>query len=158
MLAQYVIAPTGDYDKNNLINRGLNYWSFDSNVAINYLNPDSGQDYALNVGYIYNTENDDTDYQSGQEVHIDLLLNQFLSETFAIGIHAFHLHQITGDTGDGALLGGYKARISGVGPALMWSWTSGESQLALSAKWLYEFDAENRMEGNHAFISLMGSF
>jgi arylsulfatase len=29
----------------------------------------------------YNTENSDTDYQTGQEIHLDYMINQFLSET-----------------------------------------------------------------------------
>ena len=36
-------------------------------------NPETGQDYSVVVGYGYNTENDDTDYQSGDEVHLDLI-------------------------------------------------------------------------------------
>ncbi len=59
--AQFIVTPTGDYDVSNLIYNGLNYWSFDTYFAFTFLNPETGQDYSVNIGHIYNTENDDTD-------------------------------------------------------------------------------------------------
>lgn len=152
-LAEFVIAPTGDYSTSNAINNGLNYWSFDTNFALTYLNPETGRDLSFNLGYIYNTENSDTDYQTGQELHIDFVLNQFLSETLAIGIQGFFLKQITGDKGGGATLGSFKAEAAGIGPALLWSSRIGNQDVSFIAKWLHEFDAENRLQGNHAFLS-----
>lgn len=128
--AQFIIAPTGDYSTTNLINNGLNYWSFDTNFALTYLNPETGRDVSFNIGHIYNTENDDTDYQTGRELHLDLVFNQFLSETFAIGVHGFYLKQVTGDSGAGTLLGDFKAEAAGVGPALLWSTKVGEQEVS----------------------------
>ena len=47
-LAEFVIAPTGDYGVDNAINAGLNYWSFDTNFAVTYLNPETGRDVSFN--------------------------------------------------------------------------------------------------------------
>ena len=151
--AEFIITPTGDYSVSNSINNGLNYWSFDTNFALTYLNPETGRDLSFNLGYIYNTENSDTDYQTGQELHLDFVFNQFLSETFAIGLHGFYLKQITGDSGSGALLGDFKADAAGIGPALLWSTKIGDQDVSFIAKWLHEFDAENRLEGDHFFLS-----
>lgn len=87
--SQFIVTPTGSYDEDDDINTSLNYWSFDSNFALTYLNEQAGRDLSFNLGYIYNTENDKTDYQSGQEVHLDVVLNQFLSDSFAIGLQGF---------------------------------------------------------------------
>jgi len=149
----FIVSPTGEYDKNDPLNVSLNYWSFDTNVALTYLNPDSGQDYSLNVGYIYNTENDDTDYHTGQEIHLDVAFNQFLSETFAVGIHGFYLNQITGDSGSGALLGDFQAEALGVGPAVFWGTKIWGQDVSFIAKWLHEVHADNRMEGDHIMAS-----
>ena len=151
--AEFVITPTGDYDVKNSINNGLNYWSFDTNFALTYLNPETGRDVSFNIGYIFNTENDDTNYQTGQELHLDVVYNQFLSETFAIGLQGFYLKQITGDSGSGALLGNFKAEAAGLGPALMWTKQIGDQNVTFIAKWLHEFHAENRLEGDHIFLS-----
>ena len=152
-VAQFIVTPTGDYDVDNLINNGLNYWSFDTNFALTYLNPETGRDFSFNIGHIYNTKNDDTNYQTGRELHLDVAFNQFLSETFAVGIQGFYLKQITGDSGSGALLGDFKAEEAGVGPALLWSTQIGDQGVSFIAKWLHEFHAENRLEGDHVFLS-----
>jgi hypothetical protein len=146
-------VPTGDYDVDNLINNGLNYWSFDTNFALTYLNPETGRDFSFDIGHIYNTENGDTDYQTGQELHLDVAFNQFFSETFAVGLHGFYLKQLTGDSGAGSLLGDFKAEAAGVGPALLWTRSIGDQDVSFIAKWLHEFHAENRLEGDHIFLS-----
>lgn len=153
-LAEFIITPTGDYDVNDLANAGLNYWSFDTNVAVTWLDAEKGQDWSFNLGYIYNTENGDTDYQTGQEIHLDVVLNQFFSETFALGVHGFYLNQITGDSGDGALLGDFEAEAAGAGPAVMWATRIGGQDVTFIAKWLHEFHAENRLEGDHVYLSV----
>jgi hypothetical protein len=157
-LAEYIVTPTGEYDTDDLANTGLNYWTFDTDVTVTYLNEKTGQDYSINIGYNYNTENSDTDYQTGQELHIDYMINQFLSESWAIGIHGFYLKQVTGDSGDGAILGDFKAEAAGVGPALLWSPKRFDQKITFIVKWLHEYDTERRIEGDHIFASFAMSF
>ncbi len=152
-LAEYIVTPTGEYDTNDLANTGLNYWTFDTDFAVTYLNEKTGQDYSVNIGYNYNTENSDTNYQTGEEIHIDYMVNQFLSESFAIGVHGFYLKQVTGDSGDGAILGDFKAEAAGVGPAVLWSPKRFDQKITFIAKWLHEYDTERRIEGDHIFVS-----
>ena len=157
-LAQYIVAPTGDYDKTDAINTSLNYWSFDTNLALTYLNPNNGWEISANLGYIYNTENSDTNYQSGQEIHLDYAVNRYLSETLALGLQGFYLRQITGDSGDGAVLGSFKAEAAGIGPALFWTTQIADTEVSFIVKWLHEFEAERRMEGNHFMASIVLGF
>ena len=157
-LAEYIVTPTGEYDTNDLANTGLNYWTFDTDFAVTYLNEKTGQDYSVNIGYSYNTENSDTNYQTGEEIHIDYMVNQFLSESFAIGVHGFYLKQVSGDSGDGAVLGDFKAKAAGVGPAVLWSPERFKQKVTFIAKWLHEYDTERRIEGNHIFASFAMSF
>jgi hypothetical protein len=151
--AQYIVTPTGRYDADDLANPSLNYWSFDTNFALTHLSMETGREFSFNVGYIYNTENSDTNYQTGQELHLDAAFNQFFSESFAVGIQGFYLKQITGDSGDGALLGDFKGEAAGIGPAFLWNAQVGKKDVSFIAKWLHEFDAERRIEGDHFFAS-----
>jgi hypothetical protein len=157
-LAEYIVTPTGEYDTDDLANTGLNYWTFDTDVTVTYLNEKTGQDYSVNIGYNYNTDNSDTDYQTGQELHIDYMINQFLSESWAVGIHGFYLKQITGDSGAGALLGDFKAEAAGIGPAVLWSPKRFDQKITFIAKWLHEYHAERRIEGDHVFVSFAMNF
>lgn len=157
-LAEYIVTPTGKYDTDDLANTGLNYWTFDTDVTATYLNEKTGQDYSVNIGYNYNTENTDTDYQTGQELHIDYMINQFLSESWAIGVHGFYLKQLTGDSGAGAILGDFKAEATGVGLAVLWSPKRFDQKVTFIAKWLHEYHVERRIEGDHIFVSFAMSF
>ena len=157
-ISQWVVAPTGDYSTSNLANTGLNYWTFVTDFAMTYLNEETGQDYSFVLGYNYNTENDDTSYQSGEEIHIDYALNQFLSEDLSIGIHGFYYKQISDDSGSGALLGDFKGKAAGIGPAVMWIPKQYEGRVAFVAKWINEYNVEKRLDGDHVFMSFMMSF
>jgi hypothetical protein len=157
-LYEVIMAPTGSYDVDRDVNAGLNYWSFDTSLATTYFNEEKGRELSLVLGYIYNTENSDTDYQTGQELHLNYMLNQFFSETFAVGLHGFVYKQITGDSGDGAILGDFKGEAAGIGPALLWATRVKETDLVFTAKWLHEFHAENRLKGDHFAVSLTLAF
>ena len=153
-----ITAPIGSYDKDRDVDSGLNYWSFDTTLAATYLHPEEGYEISAAIGHIYNTENDDTNYKTGQEFHLDYMLNQFLSETFAVGLQGFYYKQITGDSGRGALLGDFKGEAAGIGPALMWIPRIKDKDVVISAKWLHEFDTEHRLEGDHLFLNFTMAF
>ena len=157
-LAEFIVTPTGGYDTDDLANAGLNYWTFDTNCTLTYLNETTGQDYSVNLGYNYNTENGKTDYQTGQEIHVDYMINQFLSESFALGVHGFYLKQVTGDSGSGARLGDFKAEAAGIGPAFLWTTKIADKDVAFIAKWLHEYDAKKRFEGDHVYASFAFTF
>ena len=157
-LAEYIVTPTGRYDSDDLANSGLNYWTFDTNAAATYLNEDTGQDYSINVGYNYNTKNTDTKYRTGQEFHLDYMLNQFLSESLAIGVQGFYMKQVTGDRGSGASLGDFQGEAAGIGPAVLWSTQLFDRDVSFIAKWLHEFHADRRLEGDHVFVSVAIGF
>ena len=42
-------------------------------------------------------------------------------------------------------------------PALMWMPPQYQGEVAFVAKWLSEYDTENRLEGDHVFLSFMMS-
>ena len=153
-----IVAPTGSYDKDRNVDAGLNYWSFDSTLAATYLNMETGLEISAAAGYIYNTENDDTNYQTGQEFHLDHMLNQFFSDTFAVGLHGYYYKQITGDSGSGTFLGDFKGEAAGIGPAIMWMPKIKDRDIMISAKWLHDYYTDNRLEGDHFWLNLTMQF
>ncbi len=151
-LYEFVITPTGDYDVDNVVNLGRNYWSFDTVFALTNLNMDKGREYSLVTGFMINEENDDTDYETGNELHIDAMFNQFFSETFALGLHGYYHDQLEGDSGGGAILGDFKGDSYGIGPSLLW--IAGGGKFSVSASWLHDLDATNKLESDYAVVTL----
>jgi hypothetical protein len=98
---------------------------------------------------MFNTENAKTDYQSGNEFHVDFMVNQFLAKNFAVGIQGYWYNQVTSDGGSGARLGDFRGKSVGIGPALLWMPDCAKSKLSLIAKWLHDIDNKNRMAGDY---------
>jgi hypothetical protein len=157
-LYEQIIAPTGQYDVDNDINLGRNYWSFDTVLALTNLNMENGREFSLVAGYMINNENDDTDYDTGDELHFDAMFNQFLSETSAIGLHGYYYEQVEDDSGSGAILGDFKGESYGIGPSFLWVPASGGGKFSVSGTWLHDLDATNRLESDYAVVTLVWQF
>ena len=148
-LAESIIAPTGKYDKGELVNLGRNYWSFDTAGAVSWFNAKTGTGVDLAPGIMVNTENDETSYKTGTEFHLDFTANQFLSEGFAVGIKGYWYQQLTGDSGSGAILGDFKSSAFGLGPGFVWIPKSAGGNLTVLGKWIHDFHDKNRFDSDY---------
>lgn len=157
-LYEFVTTPTGQFDLDNDINIGRNYWSFDTVFALTYLNMENGREFSLVPGFMINTKNNDTDYRTGSEFHLDAMFNQFFSDTFAIGLHGYYYKQIKGDSGSGAILGDFKGESYGIGPSLLWTPKVGRWYPTITANWRHDLDATNRLESDYAVITFVWQF
>ncbi|HWR31773.1 MAG TPA: transporter [Negativicutes bacterium] len=147
-LTQSVYIPTGAYTAGNIANVGRNYWAFDTSLAMTWMNK-KGTEISITPGILINTKNQGTDYQSGNEFHIDVAVNQFLKPNVAVGLHGYYYSQMSDDSGSGAVLGGFRGRSLGFGPAILWMPKFGKGNLSVVAKWLRDVDDTNRMHGDY---------
>ena len=158
-----IYAPTGAYDKKDLANVGLNYWTFEPMVSFSYLSKKIGLEVTAFAGMDFNTENEDIEYQSGDMLHLDLTIAEHLPlfdyGVIGVGVNAFYWKQVTADSGAGAKLGSFEGRTEGIGPVL--SYISppicGQTLLA-EVKWLPELDVEKRLSGNYVWFKLIWAF
>jgi len=154
----FVYAPTGEYDQNDLANLGKNYWTFEPVVSASYISSQIGLEVSGFAGLDFNTKNDDTDYQTGTQFHLDLTVAQHLplgnNGLIGLGANAFYYQQISGDSGSGAALGDFEGRTLGVGPVLSYVTKVGDTDVIAEAKWLPELDVKNRMKGDYVWIKL----
>ncbi|WP_287373207.1 transporter [Prosthecochloris sp.] len=164
-------APTGSYDADRILNLGRNYWTLNPFFAFTWMHPKRGYEVSLTTGYMVNSENEDTDYQSGSEFHVDFHLAQHFSSKFAIGVDGYYYKQLTDDEGllldqANALLvslgkdslGGFKGEAFGLGPAVKYTFTVGEKDITVIAKWLHDLDAMNRFETDIAMCAIAFKF
>jgi hypothetical protein len=156
--SETVIIPTGAYDVNNPVNLGRNYWSFDTLGAVTWFNPESGTEVSVAPGIMFNTENNATDYKTGTEFHVDFMANQFLAETFAVGVRGYYYQQLTGDSGSGAVLGDFKSESFGIGPGFLWTPAAAGGKLAVVGKWMHDLHAKNRFESDYGILTVAWQF
>lgn len=153
-LGLMVNIPAGQWDSGRLANIGFNHWAFDLTGAATWLDPTTGFELSGAVGVTFNTENPDTDYTSGTDLHIEFAAVQHFSKQLALGVSGYHYEQLTGDSGAGAVLGDFEGRVTGVGPQLNYDFTIGQLPVFTSLKWVHEFEATNRLEGDMGFATI----
>lgn len=150
-----IYLPTGKYDRNDPTESiGANYYSFEPIFAFTYLNQ-SGFEATAKLMYNIKTKNRDTDYESGDNFHMDYLLGQHFGP-WAVGLAGYYLTQTTDDRIDGRQVGpdGNRGKVFAYGPALKYDYKG----TSLVASWNHESGVENRFQGNKFYFKFVTGF
>jgi len=146
-------VPVGSYDAERLASIGTNHWAVDIGGGYTYLNMETGREFSATLGFTYNFENPDTDYQNGIDAHLDWGASQFLNEQVHLGLVGYFYYQLTGDSGEGAVLGDFKSSVNGIGPQIGYLFKMGGMDAYLNLKGYWEFGADNRPEGWNGWLT-----
>ncbi len=157
-LTEYIVAPTGHYDTNNVINVGRNYWAFDTQLGITWFHKATGTEVSVLPGIMFNTINPATDYRTGTEFHLDFMVNQFVMPSLAIGAQGYWYKQIDGDSGSGAVLGPFMGESFGLGPAVLWVPEATKGKFVVVLKWLHDLSNTNRLNGDWGQVAMSWRF
>ena len=147
-------VPVGKYRQGQLANFSYHRWAGDTSVALTWHDAEAGWDLSGKGGLTFNGTNDFTDYDTGTELHLEASAERTFSPAFSAGILGYHFQQVSGDSGEGARLGAFKGRVSGVGATAAYNFQLGKAPATLRFRILEEFGARNRLEGTSAFLSL----
>jgi hypothetical protein len=163
-------TPAPGYDKMDYANSGEGYWNVEPIFAFTYLNK-SGFEVGAKFMYDYNFTNWQTDYQTGQEFHVDWAIGQKVNN-FKLAIVGFYYQQMTkdetGSRGPDLFYPAYglnakgtdiapfkgKARVWALGPMVRYDYKN----MFFLAKWYHEFDAENTVEGDGFWFKFFYAF
>ena len=148
-----VNVPIGQWELGNPVSIGFHRWAIDTTAAVTYLDPKTGLELSGAAGITFNVKNQDTDYQSGTEVHFEGAVMKHLSHTASIGVHGYAYKQISDDSGSGAKLGPFRGQAFAVGPAVDFTFKVGNTPIVTNLRWLHEFGVENRMKGDAVFLN-----
>jgi hypothetical protein len=146
-----IYLPTGNYDKHRLANVGRNYWTFEPIIAATFL-PGAGFDISAKLMYDINTENNDTDYKSGQEFHADFAVGKKMGD-FTAGLAGYYYQQVTEDKAD-ADNELDKGRVIGLGPVLKYDYKN----MSFTLKYMAETEAKNRPSGDNFWFKFLYAF
>lgn len=152
-----IYLPTGYYNPKKLTSLGMNYTTFDPNLAFTWLSK-SGFEFSTNVGYMINTENITSKYLSGNELHVDWTAAMHIKERYAIGAVGYFTVQTTPDTGSGANMGSFYSSACGFGPIVSYTMPLGGKELTVIGKWIHDLGATHRLQGDMVYGSLAISF
>lgn len=145
--------PTGAYDKNDPRRQiGANYTSFEPIFAVSYLGH-NGWEVSGKFMYNIKTENNDTDYQSGDEFHMDYVVGRNFGP-WALGLGGYYLKQLTDDKRNGVKVGpdGNRGQVFAIGPSVRYSSPGGTHFIG---QWQHETEVENRFGGDKFWLKLI---
>lgn len=150
-----VNVPLGQWSQTNLANIGFNHWSVDVGGAFTWLDKGTGVEVSTTLGVTYNFKNDESDYKSGSEFHLEYAIAKHFGESpLTMGVNGYYYKQIDGDSGSGARAGSFKGEVAAIGPVVNYAVVVGEQPVVVEAKFYHEFFATNRLEGNAGMLSL----
>jgi hypothetical protein len=92
---------------------------------------------------MFNAVNPATGYRTGTEFHLDWIVDQFLSETFSVGITGYYMKQIGHDSGTvfGPIdVTNFQGEGAGIGPAMLFSIPTSGTPVNVIAKAPFDFD------------------
>ena len=144
----------GAYDPTRLANLGIGHNAIDGGGGYTYFNPQTGHELSAVLGFTYNFENTDTQYQNGVDMHLDWGASQFLSKQLQVGLVGYWYNQISCDSGAGDRVGCFESRVAGIGPQIGYIIPlSKEYQGYINLKGYKEFAAENRPDGWNVWLT-----
>ena len=149
--------PTGYYDKDEIANIGHGYFTSQTQASFYYY-PFENQATAFmfTPTWEWHSKKIDKDVTPGQNMTIEYGIGQYLHERFEIGVHGYHQWQITEDSGRSATNKDVKDKINGVGGQMTW-WAVKE-KVALVGKFVQEYGAEDRLQGQYGEFNLLWLF
>jgi hypothetical protein len=151
------IVPTGQYDRNNAINPGSHFFSFNPYwAATAWLTPKWTVSWRLH--YLWNATNhapasalgpDAISSQAGQAIHLNLSTEYEIRPGLRIGLNGYWLRQITDLKVNGADVPGTREAVWAIGPGAMYSFSQ-QDHLFLNT--YFERDARNRPQGTRVIL------
>lgn len=141
--------PTGNFSADRLANTGLHSYAFMPNLSVTYFPFEKGE-VSATAGYEINSPNHETGYHSGNVAFLDWVVGYSVTPKLQLGIQGYALKQTTDDTLNGATFdGGFRGRVYAVGPQIRFDITK---YSGVVFKWQHEFGAQNRPQGDRAWL------
>lgn len=164
--APTVVLPTGNYNVSRRVNTGYgNFYTFRPSVQYSFVG--DGWDLGGRAVMSFNTRNKDNGYYSGNMFNFDWQAMAFVSDDWRVGVQGYFVRQISRDTQNLSgfsdaeiternlrkeIISGNKTSVTAVGPAVGWLMNGGE--MMVEGKFMREFNARNRTEGQAFWLTV----
>jgi hypothetical protein len=150
--------PTGSYNKSGggqsdpRKDIGANYYSVEPIFGASYLG-NNGWEVSGKFMYNIKTKNTYTNYQSGDEFHMDYLVGKNINN-WGFGVSGYYLKQLTDDTQNGVKVAtdGNRGQVFAAGPSVKYKNQSGTLFIG---QWQHEMAVENRFGGDKVWLKLI---
>ncbi len=155
-------APIGEFEQGATDNIGLGFWTHQLQASAAWY-PDEQRLTAVVavVTYEYNGNVEGIDLQPGQRINVNLGVDHMIplggsGFVLDLGAVVYGQWQITDDKGSDATSPDVHDQVYAIGPQVGLTYVPWKA--AVTAKWLHEFEAENRFEGDNFTLNFGVAF
>ena len=148
--------PTGDSSAPPTTRAGLGYWTTMLTAGATWY-ADADKTWAVSAlnRYEFNTEQCDTHVTTGQAYTLEWGVSKTLAKVIDVGAVGYYQTKVTGDSGPAPYTKPHD-RVASVGPEV--NVVFPKQMLFVSFRYLYEFMAENRAQGETFTLTLTKRF
>jgi hypothetical protein len=149
----YVFAPTGEWDRNQAINLGLNTWYFEHQLA--FAKMMGNVVYDMNLNYYHFNKESDHNFQAPDRFELEASLAYQLTGQFVFGVHGGGYWDRGNAKADGVSLDGTKAKRVQFGPVLGYQFTE---RFGANLRWTKDISSANDTKGDDVWFRLAYAF
>lgn len=151
-------APVGVFDADDADNIGLGFWTNQFQLGgYYYLDKERATALMLTTTYEIHSNKQDVDITPGNHFSLDWGISQYLSERLEVGVTGYSQWQVEDDTGsDTTLDPTARTEVHAVGGQISY-WPLKE-KLNIAVRYLHEYAAETRFEGDLGTLTLTYAF
>lgn len=143
----YIFAPTGEWDKDQAINLGLNHWYFEHQLAFNV---QMGKFvYDMNLNYYHHTEEPDNNLELPDRFELETSLAYQITDRLIAGFVAGGYVDLGNAEISGDKLSGTKAERWQIGPCVGYTLTD---RLSLNLRWTNDVASKNDSKGDDIWL------
>lgn len=150
-IALGVYLPIGDYSEGNPLGSspGLNYWTGMLTAGVTwYFDPAKTWSGSILARYETHGENDHLDWEPGDDFHFEWGIGKKLARFWEVGVAGYCQWQVTEDSGTNA--NDDKDQVYAAGPEI--NYFVAPIKTNITFRYLFEFEAEDRSEGDFATL------
>ncbi len=148
-------APTGKYDKTEPASPGKDMWTYMTTFGGTiYFDAEKTWSASILNRYEIHGEKDETDVTPGDDFHFEWGIGKNIAKIVDVGVTGYCQWQVTDDSGDAGT--DVKDQVYAVGPEVSVFIPPIMGALSLRSQW--EFEAEDRSEGNFTTLTFVKIF
>lgn len=149
----YFYAPTGEWDKDQVINLGRNTWYFQHQLAFakmigNFV-------YDMNLNYYHFQEEPDNNYKAPERFEVEASLAYPVNEKLLLGLHGGGYWDLDDGEVDGDSAPDTKAKRIQFGPSIGYQFTE---QLGATLRWTHDTSSSNDTKGDDIWLRFAYAF
>lgn len=150
-------APVSDYDAANPAKPGKGFWSHMLTLGGTYF-PDANKTWALSLLNRFEIHHKNTDAQvtPGESYTLEWGVSKTVWNNVDVGAVGYYAQQLSRDTGAGVTWGDLQARVFAAGAEV--ASMCPKIGLMISLRYLHEFEAKGRPEGDMGVLTLTKPF